>query len=48
MVGSAKYLEVIIDNEHNFHELMKVMEGKVTRSVGIPNKLKQTFSYTTI
>ena len=34
IVRSAKYLGVIIDNELNFHEQIKVMEGKVGRSVG--------------
>ena len=40
IVNNAKYLGVIIDNELNFHELIKIMEGKVARSVGIQNKLK--------
>ena len=42
VISSAKYLEVIIDNELNFHEQIRVMEGKVAHSVGILNKLKQT------
>ena len=41
LVISAKYLGVIIDNELNFHQQIKVMEGKGGRSVGILNKLKQ-------
>ena len=41
-VSSEKYLGVIIDNELSFHEQIRVMEGKVARSVGILNKLKQT------
>ena len=35
IVRSAKYVGVIVDNELNFHEQIKVMEGKVTRSVEI-------------
>ena len=46
MVSSVKYLRVIIDNELNFHELIRVTEGKLARIVGILNKLKQTFSKT--
>ena len=46
IVSSAKYVGVIIDYELSFHEQIKVMKGKVTRSVGILNKLKQTFSQT--
>ena len=46
IVSCAKYLGVIINNEPNFHEQIKVMEGKVARSVGILNKLKQTLSQT--
>ena len=42
IVSSAKYLKVIIDNELDFHEQIKLMEGKVARSVWILNKLKQT------
>ena len=45
-VNGIKYLGVIIDNKLNFHEQIKVMEGKVVRSVGILNKLKQTFPQT--
>ena len=48
VVISAKYLGVIIDNELNFHEQIKVMEGKVVRSVGILNKLKQTLPQTVV
>ena len=44
--SSAKYLGVIIDNELNFYEQIKVMDGKVARSVGILNKLKQTLPQT--
>ena len=43
IVSNAKFLEVVIDNELNFHEQIKVMEGKIARSVGMQNKLKQTF-----
>ena len=32
IVISGKYLGVIIDNELNFHEQIKVMEGKVGRN----------------
>ena len=46
IVSSAKYLGVIIDNELNFHEQIKVMDGKVARSVGILNKLKQSLPQT--
>ena len=46
IVSCAKYLGVINDNELNFHEQIKVMEGKVARLVGILNKLKQTLSQT--
>ena len=46
IVSCAKYLGVIIDNELNFHEQIKVMEGKVARSLGILNKLKQTLPQT--
>ena len=42
IVSSAKYLEVMTDNEFNFHEQIKITEGKVARSVGILNKPKQT------
>ena len=45
-VGSAKYLGVINNNELNFHEQIKIMEGKVARSVGILNKQKQTLPQT--
>ena len=46
IVSSAKYLGVIIDNELNFHEQIKVMNGKGARSVGILNKLKQSLPQT--
>ena len=38
--SSTKYQGVTTDNELNFHEQIKVMEGKVAFSVGILNKLK--------
>ena len=34
MFSSAKYLRVLINNELNFLEQNKILEGKVTRSVG--------------
>ena len=40
IVDSAKYLGVVIDNELNFKQHIKIMEGKVARSVGILSKLK--------
>ena len=46
IVSCAKYLGVITDDELNFHEQIKVMEGKVGRSVEILNKLKQTLPQT--
>ena len=46
IVSCAKYLGVIIDNELNFHEQIKVMEGKVARAVEMLNKLKQTLPQT--
>ena len=46
IVSSAKYLGVIIDNELNFHEQIKVMKGKVAHSVGILNKHQQTLPQT--
>ena len=46
LVRSAKYLGVIIDNELNFHQQIKVMGGKVARSVEILNKLKQILPQT--
>ena len=40
-VSSAKYLEVIINNELNFHEQIKVMEGKwLTHLEYVLNKLR--------
>ena len=41
IVSSAKYLGNMINNELNFHEQNKIVEGKVARSVGIRNKLKR-------
>ena len=41
LVSNAKYVGVIIANEINFRQQIKVMESKVARSVGILNKLKQ-------
>ena len=46
IVSCTKYLGVIIDNELNFHEQIKVMEGKAARSVGILIKLRQTLPQT--
>ena len=43
IVDSAKYLGVVIDNELNFKQRIKIIEGKVARSVGILSKLKQFF-----
>ena len=43
IVDSAKYLKVVIDNEHNFKQHIKMIEGKVARSVGILSKLKHFF-----
>ena len=43
IVDSAKYLGVVIDNELNFKQYIKIMEGKVARSVGILPKLKHFF-----
>ena len=43
IVDSAKYLGVVIDNELNFKEHIKIMEGKVARSVGKLSKLKHFF-----
>ena len=43
IVDITKYLGVVIDNELNFKQHIKIMEGKVTRSVGILSKLKHFF-----
>ena len=44
MNSSAKYLRVVIENERNFHEKIKEVEGKVARSViVIPNTLNKLF-----
>ena len=43
IVDSAKYLGVVIDNELIFKQHIKIMEGKVARSVGILSKLKHFF-----
>ena len=43
IVDSAKYLGVIIDNDLNFKQHIKMLEGKVARSVGILTKLKYIF-----
>ena len=43
IVNSAKYLGVVIDNELNFKQHIKMMEGKVARYVGILSKLKHFF-----
>ena len=45
-VSSDKYLEAFIDNELNIHEKIKVLEGKVARSVGMLNTLEQTLPQT--
>ena len=44
IVSCTKYVGVIIDNELNFHEQIKVMEGKVAHSLGILNKLNKLSS----
>ena len=46
--SSVEYLELIINYKLNFHKQIKATEGKVARSVGILNKLKQTLSLTVI
>ena len=43
IVDSAKYLGAVIDNELNFKQHIKMMEGKVARSVGILSNLKHFF-----
>ena len=43
IVDSAKYLGVVIDNELNFKQHIKIMEGKVARFIGILFKLKHFF-----
>ena len=43
IVDSAKYLGVVNDNELNFKQYIKMMEGKVARSVEILFKLKHFF-----
>ena len=43
IVDSAKYLGVVIDNELNFKQHIKILEGKVARSVGILSKLRHFF-----
>ena len=40
VVSSAKYLSVFINDKLNFHEHIKNLEKKVSRSVGILSKLK--------
>ena len=46
IVSSVKFQGVIFDNDLNFHQQIKVIDGKVACSVGILNKLKQTFPQT--
>ena len=43
IVDSAKYLGVVIDKELSFKQHIKMMEGKVTCSVGMLSKLKHFF-----
>ena len=43
IVDSAKYLGVVIDYELNFKQHIKIIKGKVARSVGILFKLKHFF-----
>ena len=43
IVDSAKYLGVVIDNELNLKQHIKIVERKVARSVGILSKLKHFF-----
>ena len=40
------YVEVFVDNDLDFHQQIKVIDGKVARSVGILNKFQQTFPQT--
>ena len=44
IVDSTKYLGVVIDNELNFKQHIKIIKGKVARSVGVLSKLKHFFS----
>ena len=39
-VPNSKYLGAIIDNKLSFYEHIKLLKSKVSRSVGIPTKLK--------
>ena len=43
IADSAKHLGVVIDNELNFKQHIKILEGKVARSVGVLSKLKHFF-----
>ena len=43
IVDSTKYLGVVIDNEINFKQHIKIIEGEVARSVEILFKLKKFF-----
>ena len=43
IVDSTKYLGVVIDNKLNFKQHIKIMKGKVARSVGILSKLQHFF-----
>ena len=43
IVDSTKYLGVVIDNELNFKQHIKIMEGKMALSVGTLFKLKHFF-----
>ena len=48
IVTNAKYLGVYIDNKLCFKEQIRVLEGKVARSVGILCKLKQVLPRKTL
>ena len=43
IVDSAKYLGVVINNELNFKQHIKIMEEKVARSIGTLSKLRHFF-----
>ena len=43
IVDSAKYLGVVIDNELNFKQHIKIMEEKVARSIETLSKLRHFF-----
>ena len=44
IVDSAQYLGVVIDNKLKFKQHIKMMQGKVARSVGILSNLKHFFT----